>query len=181
MAFKIINCHKEHFPPLRLIGRRYTDADRPFDARWREWHDNGWMDRLEALGSSTEVESGAIGLMTMRTDHPDLPPEENGFSYWIGRFFPAGAKAPEGFACLDLPKSDVGVAWIYGSDDTGEIYGEKPHTAAYKAICKNGWKQLNENAAGEKLIAFFERYHPGRIDVPDKKGNVILDYGFYLQ
>jgi hypothetical protein len=50
MAFEIIKTYKEHFPAIRLIGKRYTDADRAngsFGAQWAEWHVNGWFDPLE--------------------------------------------------------------------------------------------------------------------------------------
>jgi predicted transcriptional regulator YdeE len=183
-GMQIIKTQLEHFPALRLIGKRYTLEDQTggsFDDKWSEFHETGWMTQLEALGPSAEVESGPLGLMTMGTDHHEV--KNSGFSYWIGLLFPAGTEVPAGFACLDLPESDVGVAWIYGSDETGEIWGPIAEQAAYAALEAAGiiGEGLNENAAGENLMAYFERYHAGRIDAPDEKGNVILDFGFYLK
>jgi len=40
---------------------------------------------------------------------------------------------------------------------------------------------LNENAGGENTLVFFELYNCPRFTTPDDKGNVILDYGFYLK
>ena len=181
MGFEIIKTYKEHFPALRLIGKRYTDVDRPFDVKWCEWNDNKVHETLtQNAKPSDEVDNGSVGLMTFRTNHQNLPPEENGFTYWIGLLFSAGTLVPEGFDYLDLPESDVGMSWIYGSDESGEIYGSEPHTACYNKLCDNGWSKLNENAGGENLIVFFERYNDPRITTPDEKGNVILDYGFYL-
>ncbi len=184
MAFKIIKTYKERYPALRLIGKRYTDDDRingSFSSKWREWHQKGWFAELEKSAKPVEGEYGYLGLMTFRTDHQDLPPKENGFSYWIGIFFPLGTPVPDGFEYLDLPENDVGISWIYGSDKNGEIYGSKPHSSAYQKLCDKGWGDLNQNAGGEKLIVFFENYTCPRFTTPDDKGNVILDYGFYLK
>ncbi|MCL2195710.1 MAG: hypothetical protein FWB76_07155 [Oscillospiraceae bacterium] len=180
MAFEIIKTYKEHFPALRLIGKCYTDADRgadgSFSERWTEWHQNSWFDELKkAAKPSEDVENGCLGLMTINAkDHSN-------FIYWIGLFFPANTAVPDGFSYLDLPQSDVGISWIYGSDETGEIYGSEPHTACYQTLCDNGWNKLNEKAGGKNTLVFFERYNCPRMTTPDEKGNVILDYGFYLR
>lgn len=38
---KIIKVYREHMPALRLIGKRYTDADRKDEGgyahKWKEW------------------------------------------------------------------------------------------------------------------------------------------------
>jgi predicted transcriptional regulator YdeE len=169
--FEIIKSYKEHLPSLRLIGKRYTDSDRvngSFGEKWEEWFKRGWFDELEkSVPPLSGAESGYLGLMTVN-------PETNGdFAYWIGSFAPAGTDVPQGFSHLDLPESDAGVFWIYGSRQNGEIYGEKPHTAAYEMLRKNGW--------GENNGVFFERYNCPRFTNPDEKDNVILDYVFYLK
>ncbi len=43
MAAEIIKVYKEHLPSLRLIGKRYTEADRvgSFGHKWGEWFENG--------------------------------------------------------------------------------------------------------------------------------------------
>ncbi|MDR1531271.1 MAG: hypothetical protein LBS62_03660 [Clostridiales bacterium] len=178
MAFSIVKVHKEHFPALRLIGKRYTDNDRvngAFGAKWDEWGRQDWFEKLDALNPSFEVESGPLGLMTIGAKNHD------NFTYWIGLLFPPETDAPDGFDKLDLPESDVGVTWIYGSCANGEIFGEAPHTASYNKIQEHEPGPLNENAGGDGVLVFFERYSPMRFDNPDEKGNVILDYGFYIQ
>ena len=54
MGFQIIKAYKEHFPALRLIGKRYTNADRDagggYGDKWHEWHQNGWLAEMEKLG-----------------------------------------------------------------------------------------------------------------------------------
>ena len=52
MAVEIVKTYKEHFPSLRLIGKRYSDEDRQngsFGHKWGEWFQNGWFDKLEKL------------------------------------------------------------------------------------------------------------------------------------
>jgi predicted transcriptional regulator YdeE len=179
MAFEITNCLKEHFPALRFIGKRYTDADRDeygsFGWKWGEWSRDSLFKALMANDPpSDKVEDGALGLMTCKS------PGNTDFTYWIGLLFPARTDVPEGFQFIDLPESDVGVTWIRGKDETGEIFGEEPHNASYHKLAENGMGRLNENAGGENIIVFFERYNDTRFMTKDADGNVILDYGFYI-
>lgn len=180
MAFEIIKTYKVHYPALRFIGKRYTDEDRGADGgfgnKWGQWHQNDWFGELESAAKPSEYNGDAyLGLMTINSkDHSN-------FAYWIGILFPAGAEVPKGFSYLDLPENDVGINWIYGSDKNGEIYGSEPHSASYNKLCENGWGNLNENAGGENTLVFFELYNCPRFTTPDEKGNVILDYGFYLK
>lgn len=74
---------------------------------------------------------------------------------------------------IDIPAGDIGICWIYGNESTGELYGIEPHNACVKKIEEQGWK-VAENSW------FFERYQCPRFTTPDEKGNVILDYCFYL-
>ena len=113
-------------------------------------------------------------MMTINaTDH-------SGFSYWIGMLFPAETEAPSGFDYLDLPESDVGMTHIRGSDENGEIYGDKPHTAAYNKLREAGMGELNKSAGGADTLVFFEQY-TDRMHKPDENGKVILNYGFYIE
>jgi predicted transcriptional regulator YdeE len=179
MAFEIVNCVKEHFPALRFIGKRYTDTDRDehgmFGGKWMDWHSTGKFAALTANSvPSGDVENGALGLMT----HTDGV--KDSFTYWIGLMFPAGTAVPDGFQYLDLPESDVGIAWIRGKEETGEIYGGVPHDASYNKLNENGMGALNENAGGANTLVFFERYNEPCFNDKDENGNVILDYGFYI-
>jgi predicted transcriptional regulator YdeE len=178
MAFEIVKVYKEHFPALRLIGKRYTDADRGengmFDLCWDTFHQNGWFDLLRKSNPSKDVESSELGLMTIKaTDHSD-------FSYWIGILFPVETKVPNGFDYLDLPESDIGMTHIYGSDENGEIYGHDSHTAAYNKLCEAGMGELNTNAGGRDTLVFFEQY-TDKLHKSDENGKIILNYGFYIK
>ena len=182
MGFEVTRVYKEHFPALRLIGKRYTNADRVnglFSSKWGEWDQNDWYAELQKLGPSDAVDNGVLGLMTCRSDHQETGRDE--FTYWIGWLFPAGTAVPDGFDHLDLPESDVGMTWVLGDDRTGEIYGHDPHTASYHKLTEQGWNRLRENAGGEKTLVFFERYNGQRYTTRDEQGKVTLDYGFYIE
>lgn len=66
-----------------------------------------------------------------------------GFTYWIGMFFPAETIVPNGYNYLDLPESNIGVDWVYGKLENGEIYGGPPH----EAVCKNYKMPILVNSA----------------------------------
>lgn len=166
---EVVNVYKEHFPPLRFVGKRYSDADRDshggFGARWGEWFAGDRFSPLEALGPAPEHEGAYIGLMRQ--------PSDGAFEYWIGMFFPAGTPVPEGYEHVDLPASTFGTCWIHGREDTGEIYGPAAHMMCESKIAGNGWQ-----IAGNPW--FMERYNCPRFTSPDEHGKVILDYCIQL-
>lgn len=92
MAIQVTRVYREHFPALRLIGKRYTNDDRGedgFGRQWDEWWRENRFDRLMQAASVAPVNEDTLGLMTARGDM-------TGFTYWIGLFFPAETKVPEG-------------------------------------------------------------------------------------
>lgn len=165
---QIVKVEKERFPALRFIGKRYTDADRGADSgyghKWNEWNTNGLFAPLEELESHAAHDNARIGYMRYT----------NEFEYWIGKFYPADTPVPDGYEHVDLPAGDAGVCWIYGSDETGDIYGPEAHQQCANKLIEAGW----ELASG---IQAFERYNPDRFNTPDEHGNVIVDYGIYLK
>jgi predicted transcriptional regulator YdeE len=165
---EIIKVYRESLPELRLIGKRYVDGDRGkdggFSGQWEEWFQRGWFKPLEALGSLPENEDACVGCMRCA----------NGFEYWIGMFFPAGTAVPEGYAYVDIPAGDIGVCWIQGRAETGELYGQEIHDACFGRIREAGWLPACD-------AWFFERYNCPRFTTPDETGKVILDYCVYLE
>ncbi|NLJ68571.1 MAG: GyrI-like domain-containing protein [Firmicutes bacterium] len=164
---ELMKVFKESFPPLRLIGRRYTDADRGSDGgfghKWNEWFEKGGFEPLDQLGEDQQIGGGYVGCMRYM----------DGFEYWIGAFFPEGTPVPDGYEYVDIPAAEVGICWIYGSPD-GELYGEEVHDMCQAAIDKAGWQIADEPW-------FFELYNCPRFTTPDQEGKVILDYGVYLK
>jgi hypothetical protein len=168
---EIIKVTQESLPALRLIGKRYTDADRhpelgSYAHKWGEWMENGWFGALAALPAADGAETGYIGLMGV------APPDT--FEYWIGVFAPAGTPAPEGFVFADLPAAEVGVCWIRGTEPG--IYWMHEYCAA--ELLGEG---MEVPGSGDSARWFaFERYNHPRFTEPDAAGDVILDYGIYL-
>ena len=102
-----------------------------------------------------------------------------GFTYWIGLFFPADAAVPEGYASIDLPESNIGVGWVCGKEENGEIYGDA-HGEVCKKLDEDGFNSFRNDITGENTYFFFERYHSLRFTQKDANGNVTLDYGNYI-
>ena len=127
---------------------------------------------MKATISSVPFDESTIGLMTMRGDM-------TGFTYWIGLFFPADTDIPDGYDYLDLPESNIGVGWVCGNEENGEIYGGPPHEAVCKKIEDDGIGVFRNDIAGvgSDTYCFFEIYNCPRFTVEDENGNVTLDYG----
>ena len=165
---KVIKVFKESFPPIRLIGERYTDIDRDpdggFSQKWGKWFEQGYFQPLEQLGAAPVSGDAYIGCMRCVGE----------FEYWIGMFFSESTPVPDGYMSVDIPASDVGICWIYGRQDTGELYGQEAHEMCMARIKEAGWS-IADNPW------FFELYNCPRFTTPDEEGNVILDYGVYLR
>lgn len=178
MAIEITNVYREHFPPLRLIGTRYTNDDRVnggFGKQWDQWMNSAKFDAMKQAVQVPPFSEDTLGLMTMHGDMTD-------FTYWIGLFFPAGTPVPEGYDCLDLPESDIGVGWVCGNEESGEIYYGDTHSAVCAKLDQQGMGKFRNDVlgAGSDTYCFFERYNPSRFAVRDENGNVTLDYGNYI-
>lgn len=99
--------------------------------------------------------------------------EAEEFEYWIGLFFPAGTPVSDGFEAVDLPACAFGTVWLYGREDTGELFGPDAHMLSVATIQEKGW-QIAEKPW------FMERYNCPRYTDPDEHGKVILDYCIQL-
>ena len=167
MAVEIRKTYKEHFPSLRLIGKRYSDSDRingTFGQKWAEWFQNGWFNTLEQLNPIPENGDAYLGIMRV---------VDGMVEYWIGMFFSEEAQAPDGFECEDIPTFDTATCWLYGNESNGELYGLEVHNMVVSEASKHGFTQKNGGWC-------FERYNCPRFTSPDEKGNVILDYGITI-
>lgn len=178
MAVRVTNVYKEHFPTLRFIGKRYTNDDRAeggFGGQWDEWTRGDGFSALKKAALVPPFSEDTIGLMTMRGDM-------NGFTYWIGLFFPEKTEVPMGYDYLDLPESDIGVGWVCGREDNGELYGGPPHEAVCQKLGEKDIGSFRNDilGAGSDTYCFYERYNRTRFSEKDAEGNVILDYGNYI-
>ncbi len=162
---KIVKVYRESMPSVKLIGKRYTDADRDasgtYAGHWQQWFSQGWFDVLtKRCAGVPNVSGDYIGAMRMTG--------ENSFEYWIGALFAPEAMVPEGFEAEDIAACDLGVCWLYGNDKSGELYSMEASDMAMAALKEQGYRY---SARGW----FFERYNNPRFTKPDTDGNVILD------
>ena len=165
---EIIKAYRQNVGALRFIGKKYGDSDRVngmFGVKWGDWFENDWFGVIEkqigkSLAEVYEDGDAYIGLMR---------DTDGGFEYWIGLFAPENTDVPEGFSYIDFPKSELGVCWVYGEEDT-----------VYCLEGKCGERLAEE---GFEIIGdwCFERYACPRFTTPDGNGNVILDICFYVK
>lgn len=164
---EIISVYREDLPKVRLVGKLYTDQDRnehgSFANQWGEWLQNDWFAPLEKLSVANINDGASVGCMRFN---------QGIFEYWIGMFCPEDTDVPDGYSYVDIPGGDIGVTWIKGREDNGEIFGF--HNQSVAAIKEKGW-EFAENPW------FFERYNCPRFTAPDDSGEVILDYCMYLK
>ena len=176
---KITKVYAERLPDVRLIGKRYTTKDMngngSFAHLWREWFENGWFEKLEKLPMPEGIDNGYIGLMGCSENTDD-------YEYWIGMFVEKGSDVPEGFEHVDIPEGIVGVCWIKGREDNGEIFGEAVHNMCVHKLRDNGFVRIREDFKGQGKVWnwFFERYNCPRFTEKDADGEVVLDYGIYI-
>ena len=166
---EIIKVYRQELPALRLIGKRYPE---PSASDWGEWFEKGWFAAIEkqlpcTMGEICEDGDAYLDVVEQRAGEPAV--------YWIGMFTPPETPVPEGFDFADLPASAVGVCWVYGSEETGEIHsaGEQCRRALEEA-------GLRPRPDSNGVQWSFKRYCCPRFTTSDDKGNVILDACFNL-
>ena len=92
-----------------------------------------------------------------------------GFEYWIRVLAAPEHPVPEGYEAVRIPEGDLGVCFLYGKENSADLFGMEAHNACVQAWADLGWHPqpdawyLNDTTAP-------------RYTVPDENGNVILDY-----
>lgn len=160
------------FPAARVIGRQVTvsmkeGAANPVPAMWTAMTEEGTLAFLkESLGRLTP-EPDMVGWMG------DYNPETNEFIYIAGVLSTPDAPVPAGFYHRDIQPCSMGVGWIQGSDDGGDLYqGAHDHTA--KAMRENGYEYYYP-AGGFEM----EYYSHVRFVLPMERGEKTLVMGYY--
>lgn len=160
---EIRDVHSETLPQTKLVGKRYTMADAnengSYSHKWVEWFNNQWFTTLEGIGGIEKVSDDFIGLIRSNNGEAE---------YWIGKLMSPSATVPEGFDSVDLPECDIGVCYLYGNKDNGELFGKEAWDLCAKAYSKIGW-DMKENGV------YLERYNGSRFKDVAEQGNVILD------
>ena len=165
---EITKVFKEEVPAMRFIGKRYHDY-----GGWGEWFANGWFDTIEnSMGGTDQIlavwENGGAYVGLERRKNGEL------LEYWIGMFTPGNTEVPEGFEQIDLSKSSLGTCWIYGRAD--EVHGAVGN--CWEAVRNAG---MEIAADDDGAVMSFENCLCPRFTTPDEKGNVILDYCYFVK
>lgn len=166
---EIIKTFRESITTMRFIGKKYPG----FGGWWGEWFANGWFDEVEnAMGGTDSIlkiwENGGGYAGLERRFEGKL------IEYWVGMFTPADTVVPEGFDYIDFPAVGLGTCWIYGKEN--EVHGTIGKCrASVESIGLTIWK----DAEGSEWS--FENGLCPRFTTPDEKGNVILDYCYFME
>ena len=164
---EIIKAYKESIPAMRFIGKKYSGF-----GHWGEWFANCWFDVVEtAMGGVESIRKlwkdgdGYIGLERRKDGEP--------FEYWLGMFTPSDTAVPEGFQFIDFPETGLGICWIYGKES---------ETHAMTGKCADKLASEGIEVASDKngAIWSFENCVCPRFTTPDEKGNIILDYCYFI-
>lgn len=165
---EIMKTYQQSIPAMRFIGKKYTDG-----SHWGEWFANDWFGTVEkAMGTEQTVhelyEDGDAYLGMMRSKEGET------FEYWIGEFVAPDTEVPDDFLCIDIPESHIGVCWIYGKEP--EVFALEGECA--KKIADAGMEILSDR---DGAVWSFERCGCPRFTTPDKDGNIILDYCYFVK
>lgn len=170
---EIIKTYLQSLPALRLIGKKYGEEDRrngSFGFQWGEWFSKGWFEPIEKRISPVfhqvyEDADAYVGFMCIKDGAP--------FQYWIGMLTPSDTEVPDGYISLDLPATEAAVAWVYGKEETGDVYCQEKKSI--QALNADG---IPVHPCADGTWRCFERYVCPRFTTPDEKGNIILDLVF---
>lgn len=163
---EIIKVFKENIPAMRFIGKKYSNF-----GNWGEWFANGWFDEIEeAMGGSEKICSlwenggGYIGVERRK---------EGFFEYYIGMLTPENTAVPEGFAEIDFKDLSLGTCWIYGKES--EVHDT--------SLCKQKLAEIGIEPwhDSDGTTWSFENCLCPRYTTPDEKGNIILDYCYFIE
>lgn len=167
---QVIKVYKQDVPAMRFIGKKYNGEEGY--AHWGDFFANGWFDVIEnAMGGVKSITNiwkdggGYVGL--------EFRKEGVLLDYWIGMFAPVDTEVPEGFESYDFNEGNIGVCWNYGKEDEVHDVGDN-----WKYIMDEGMEFWTDERGA---VAQFENGLCPRFTTPDEKGNVILDYCFYVK
>lgn len=171
---EIIKVYRQSIPAMRFIGKNYGNSENTdWGAIWSDAFSSDIFGKVErASGGENEThllyeDSDAYIGLCYRNE------ETGNCDAWIGMFAPIGTRVDIGLDYIDFPQQNLGVCWIYGKEN--EVHSLVPQcTEKLKAA---GMK-IKSNKYG--YIGHFERDQCPRFTTPDGKGNIILDYCYFV-
>lgn len=171
---EIIKTYKQSLPAMRFIGKNYGDS------QYTNWGAN-WGNAFEfdVFGKVERASGGENKSHSLYEDNDAYlglhyrNAETGTYDAWVGMFALPGTRVDEGLSYIDFPEQNLGVCWIYGKEN--EVHSLIPQcpdklTSAGMII------QSDEYG----YIGFFERDQCPRFTTPDEKGNIILDYCYFV-
>lgn len=164
---EIIKVFKEEIPSLRFIGKVYGEF-----GHWGEFWANDWFSLLEnAMGGVEKIlalwENGG-GYVGLEHHAPGKP-----FAYWLGMFVPMDTPIPEGFSHMDFDGLALGTCHIHGKES--EVHDTSACRPALEAAGMKIWADKDGGTWS------FENCLCPRYTSPDEKGNIILDYCYFVE
>lgn len=167
----IIKVYKQPLPAMRFIGKNYGTGNHP---DWGDAFNCNIFGKIEDASGSEEKSHSLyedadayIGLYYLNS-------QMNGYDGWVGMFAFPGTEVPEGLQYIDFPEQNIGVCWIYGKRN--EVYN-------YISQCPDALKSagIEIKLVQNLYLGHFERDLCPRFTTPDEKGNIILDYCYFIK
>lgn len=167
----LVHFEVKRFGPARVIGKTVKHSTipgqhNPIPDLWKAMMADGSLCLLSQLPDLYANADDTVGWMG------DYNPATQEFVYIAGVLAKPGVKAPEGFVYKDLGECDMGIGWIKGTHDDGDLYAEAHHHVK-RAMEPAGYEYDSE--AGNYEL---EYYSAERFVKPMGRGEklLILDY-----
>ncbi|OGO92477.1 MAG: hypothetical protein A2Y17_11015 [Clostridiales bacterium GWF2_38_85] len=167
----IIKVYKQKVPAMRFIGKNYGSGQHP---NWGDaWSFDVFGKIEKAMGGEDKShvlyeDAGAYCGLYYRNA------ETGGYDGWVGMFTPPDTEVPEGLSYIDFPEQSFGICWIYGKQS--EVYNL---VSQCPSKIKSAGMEIQSDGNG--YIGFFERDQCPRFTTPDEKGNIIIDYCYFVK
>jgi hypothetical protein len=164
----LINLQFTVFKAARVIGKmifgQVKPENNPLPAFWDQCINDGTFTTLKNMKEYLVIPD-YVGWMG------EYDPATGRFCYIVGMLMKPEAPVPTGYVCRDLPECTMGIAWVKGREDNGEIYFEGMNLTL-AALEEKGYRY--DNTAGYSIGVYdYERFV-----IPMQQGvkEVILDY-----
>lgn len=121
-----------NLPPVRIIGKEVLNGgvENPVPELWSKCFKEDVFKELETLSPEMDYYIGWMG---------EYKRETGKFTYIAGLFMPINTPVPNGFQYRDLSACMVGMGWINGDFENGEVF-TRSHDLTVGGIQANGYE-----------------------------------------
>ena len=167
----IIKVYIQTIPATRFIGKNFGSEQHP------DW---GYAWGNDVFG---KAEKAVNDQAKIRTQFEDADvycglyyrnSETGAYDGWCGLFLPPDTEVPDGLDHIDFPEQNLGVCWIYGKQN--ELYNLVSQCP--DKLISSGMEIISD---AKGYIGHFERDQCPRFTTPDEKGNIIVDYCYFVK